>query len=106
MSGTLAIVTTSVANHDDGRAIARALVERGLAGCVQIMPIHSIYRWNGATEEADERLLVCKIRHADLAAVEAAIAALHPYEVPEIVAVPVTHASDAYAVWLRAATES
>ena len=104
MSETFAIVTTSVANPEDGRAIACALVERKLAACVQIMPVRSIYRWDGAVEDAQEHLLVCKIRQADFAMVEAAISALHPYDVPEIVAVSATNISDAYAAWLMEAT--
>ncbi len=100
-----AVLTTSVPALEMARSIARALVERGLAGWVQVSPVRSIYRWDGAIEEGEEHLLTCKIRQADFAAVEAAIRALHPYEVPEILAVPVTGINAAYAAWLRTATE-
>ncbi len=104
MSGPFAILTTSVATYEEGRAIARALVERRLAGCVQILPIQSVYRWNEAIEEAAEHCLVCKVRQTDIAAVEAAITALHAYDVPEIVVTPAIHVGSAYAAWLSAAT--
>lgn len=99
------MVTTSVGSREDGKAIARALVEQRLAACVQIMPIDSIYRWAGAVEEAAEHLLLCKIRRSDYPAVEAAIIARHPYDVPEIVAVPIIEGAKAYVAWLVAATE-
>ena len=105
MTETFAIVTTSVGSREDGKAIARALVEQRLAACVQITPIDSVYRWAGSVEEAEEHLLICKIRQADYAVVEAAIRARHAYDLPEIIAVPITQGAKAYVTWLAAATE-
>ena len=92
----------------DGRAaptrrarIGRALVEERLAACVNVVgPIRSIYRWQGAVEEADEHLLVVKARAADVPALEARVRALHSYDVPEVLALPVTAGSAAYLAWL------
>ena len=108
MSGTgnaFAIVTTSVGSREDGKAIARALVEKRLAACVKILPIHSVYRWSGDVEEAEEHLLICKIREADYSKVEAEISARHAYAIPEIIAIPITRAAKMYGTWLAAATE-
>jgi periplasmic divalent cation tolerance protein len=92
---------------DRARAIARALVERRLAACVNILPgVTSIYRWEGKIEEAAESMLFIKTRRELVAEVTAAVRALHPYAVPEIVAVPL--ASDrgnaAYLDWVYAET--
>ena len=98
------IVTTTVASREHGRTIARALVEARLAACVQILPIQSIYRWEGAVEEADEHLLLCKIREADYGSAEATIRDRHSYDVPEIVAVPIVAGSRPYLAWIEDST--
>ena len=68
------------------------------------MPIDSVYRWAGSVEEAEEHLLLCKIRHADYPAVEAAIRERHGYDLPEIVAMPITAGARPYLAWLEAST--
>ena len=98
------MVMTTVATAEEGKAIGRALVEARLAACVQILPIDSVYGWNGRIEEATERLLVCKIRLEAYEAVEAAIAARHAYDVPEIIAVPVTRGFAPFLNWIGAET--
>jgi periplasmic divalent cation tolerance protein len=100
------VLTTTVASQDEARAMARMLVERRLAACVQIMPIESIYRWAGAVETAREHLLSCNIREHDIIAVQAAIGALHRYDVPEIVVVPIVAGSAVYLGWLGESTGS
>jgi len=98
-------VSTTVAKAADARAIARALVTRRLAACVQVSgPITSTYWWRGNIETAREWLCVAKTRRSLYAKVEAAIKELHPYEVPEIVATPITAASAEYLAWLDAET--
>jgi periplasmic divalent cation tolerance protein len=67
--------------------------------------VRSIYRWQGVVEEADEHLLVVKARGADFARLEARIRALHSYDVPEILALPVDDGSAAYLAWLDEATK-
>lgn len=104
MTDRFAIVTTSVGSREEGKAIAHALVEKRLAACVQVMPVDSVYRWAGVVEEAAEHLLLCKIRQADYAAVEAAIRERHGYDLPEIVAVPITEGARSYLAWIAAAT--
>lgn len=82
--------------------IARTLVERRLAACVNVMAAcQSVYRWQGEIETAREIPLLIKTRAEHYAAVESAIRELHPYEVPEIIALPVTAALPAYLDWVR-----
>lgn len=70
--------------------IARSVVEQRLVACVNVLPqIRSVYRWEGRIEEADESTLVMKTRRSLVPALTAAVKLLHPYEVPEIIALPV-----------------
>jgi periplasmic divalent cation tolerance protein len=102
MSRYIQVVTTT-GQKDDAERIARALVEARLAACVQIVgPITSIYHWRGAIETAQEWQCWAKTRQDLFAAIERAVAELHPYEVPEILAVAVVEASAAYRAWLEA----
>ena len=82
--------------------LARTLVTERLAGCVNILPgIQSIYRWDGEVAEDPESLLLIKTVGEQYPALEARIKSLHPYEVPEIVAVPFDRASPEFQSWLR-----
>jgi len=94
-------VLTTTETKVDAQAIANALIERRLAGCVQIIgPITSTYRWEGKIETAEEWLCVIKSRADLYEALEEAIRDVHPYDVPEILAVPVTAGSKDYLDWL------
>ncbi len=85
--------------------IARALVDERLAACVNIVGgVRSIYRWEGQVEEEDEVLCLVKTRPELLEAVCARVTALHPHDVPEILAFEVADGSAAYLDWLQAAT--
>jgi periplasmic divalent cation tolerance protein len=96
------IVFTTSPDTDTARRIARALVEEGLAACVNILPtMHSVYKWKGRIEEADEQLLIIKIVAVHFAQVRDRIRALHPYELPEIIAVPVADGLPEYLAWLN-----
>jgi periplasmic divalent cation tolerance protein len=100
-------VVTTTAGAEEARRIAEALVEKRLAGCVQIVgPIESIYRWQGKIERAQEWQLWIKARSSQFAEVEWAIRALHSYEVPEVLATPVVVGSESYLTWLRSETDS
>jgi len=78
-----------------------ALVERGLAACVNILPgVESVYRWQGKIERDDEILLLIKSDTAHFSALEDTISNLHPYEVPEILAVPVEAGHQPYLEWI------
>jgi periplasmic divalent cation tolerance protein len=93
------VVLCTFPDLDQARQIGAALVERQVAACVNLLPgIESIYRWEGKVERAGEVLAVIKTtRYADL---EAAIRELHPYDVPEILALPVAAGLPAYLKWL------
>jgi periplasmic divalent cation tolerance protein len=99
-------VTTTTEARQEAHTIAQFLVEAKLAACVQIAgPITSIYRWNGKVENTQEWLCLIKT-HDDLySKVEAAIKSLHPYETPEIIAVPIVKGSKEYLNWLDDETE-
>ncbi|MEK7466992.1 MAG: divalent-cation tolerance protein CutA [Planctomycetota bacterium] len=83
--------------------IARALVEERLAACVNVLPeMQSIYRWEGKLEESREVLLIAKTRSVLFQKLEARVRSLHPYQVPEIIAWPLTDGSRPYLSWLDA----
>ncbi len=88
----------------DARRIGRAAVERRLAACAQIVPIGSIYRWKGEVVEGDEWLCLLKTRRQLFPPLEALIRSLHPYEEPEIVAVPISDGSRGYLDWIADST--
>jgi periplasmic divalent cation tolerance protein len=95
------LVLTTVARAEDAERIAEELVVRRLAACVNVLPgVRSIYRWKGAVERDEERLLLVKTRADRYEALREALLALHPYEVPELVAVPIERGSEAYLRWL------
>lgn len=97
------VVLCTFPDIEQARQIGAALVETQVAACVNILPgVESIYRWEGKTERASEVLALIKTtRYPEL---EAAILELHPYEVPEILALPVAAGSDAYLSWLKSAS--
>lgn len=100
MAGYLQVITT-VDSRDGAARIAEALVRQRLAGCVQIVgPISSTYWWNDQVETAEEWLCLIKTGEERYAAVEEAIHAVHPYEVPEVLAMPVAAGSADYLAWL------
>jgi periplasmic divalent cation tolerance protein len=99
------VVLTNAPDRAVAQQIADALIERRLAACVNILSeCTSVYRWQGAVETAAEVPLIIKTRADRYAEVEAAIRSLHPYELPEIIAMPVTHGLPAYLDWVNAQT--
>lgn len=95
----------SCPDADTANRIARHLVEERLAACASVTPgLHSTYRWNGRIEEADEVLLVAKTRRDLFDALAARVAELHPYALPEVVAVEVAAGLPAYLQWVAAET--
>ena len=94
-------VVTTTEHREDAERIARTLVEERLAACVQVVgPISSTYRWRGAVETAQEWQCWVKSRRDLYDEVEKAIRRLHPYEVPEILAIPVLAGNAGYLAWL------
>ncbi len=95
-------VATTTANKSDAERIARALVERRLAACVQIAgPISSTYRWQDTIESAAEWLCTIKTTEGNYQRVESTIRELHTYDEPEIIAVPIVAGSSGYLTWLQ-----
>jgi periplasmic divalent cation tolerance protein len=99
------LVLTQMPDRALAQALARALVEARLAACVSIgAPVDSLYHWRGEIETAQEVPVAIKTRVTHYAAVEAAILARHPYELPEILAVPITNGLVRYLDWIAAET--
>lgn len=96
------IVLTTCPDQPNAERIARALVEEGLAACVNILPaMHSIYKWQGKIESASEHLLLVKSMSHKFPSIRDRILDLHPYELPEIVAVPIADGFARYLAWLE-----
>lgn len=92
---------TTAPSAEAGRTIVRALVERRLVACGTVLPgAVSIYRWKGAVEQQDEAVVMLKTTAERWPALAAALPELHPYEVPELIAVPASAGLPAYLQWL------
>ncbi len=106
MATGLLQVQTTVPSEADGERIAAHLVDGRLAACVQVIgPIRSTFRWQGRVDGAEEWLLLVKTTETRYPAVAAEIAALHPYDEPEIVALPVVAGSAGYLDWVAASVD-
>lgn len=98
---TLVVVLCTFPDIASARQIGTALVERQLAACVNLIPgVESVYRWQGQAESAIEALAIFKTRAAVFPEFERELAALHPYEVPEIVAIEPAAVAGAYRSWV------
>jgi periplasmic divalent cation tolerance protein len=89
------------ADDEEARRIGRTCIEERLAACVNILPVASIYRWQGKVEEATEAAALFKTTAEGASALIARIADLHSYEVPAAVVWPIADALDDYAVWVK-----
>ena len=99
------LVLTNCPDEETANSIALAVVEAQLAACVNILPrVQSIYRWQGVVESATEIPLFIKSTAANYPALEKLIAGLHPYETPEIIALPISQGLPAYLTWVAAET--
>ena len=99
------LVFTNLPDRAAAEKLAEALVVQRVAACVNILgPCRSVYRWQGAVQKEDEHLMLIKSTADRYAALEAAIRAAHPYELPEIVAVPIERGLPAYLEWVAAET--
>jgi periplasmic divalent cation tolerance protein len=102
-SGEAVVVLLTAANGEEAARLADMLVGAHLAACVQILPeIESVYRWKGKIERQSEVLLLAKTNLAKFEDLEREVRALHSYETPEIVALPITAGSEPYLKWLDA----
>jgi periplasmic divalent cation tolerance protein len=93
-------------SHDVASGIARTLVEERLCACVNLMPVQSVYEWQGTLQDGAEVLMVAKLPAAGFERFRLRVAGLHPYEVPEILALEVKAAHAPYAAWVTAQTPS
>jgi len=102
-SSPVRVALSTAPDADTAARIARALVEERLAACVNLVPaVRSIYRWRDRIEDAAEVLLVIKTRAERVEALAARLRALHPYELPELVALPVADGLAPYLDWVAA----
>ena len=101
----LSVVLSTAPDVAVAKMIARAVVEERLAACVNVVTgVTSVYRWQGAVEEASEILLIMKTSPERVSSLAARIKELHPYQVPEVIALAVDAALPAYAAWVIEAT--
>jgi periplasmic divalent cation tolerance protein len=95
------VVFMTAASAGEAQRIAGELVERQLAACVQILPeIESVYRWKDEIQHEKEILILAKTTAAQFVNLEKAVRAIHSYETPEIVAVPISQVSEPYRAWM------
>jgi periplasmic divalent cation tolerance protein len=105
MTSDFVLILTTLGVSADASAFASTLVDERLAACVNVLPeMDSIYRWQGRVERDREHQLVIKTTAARLPALRERLASLHPYQVPELLVLPVADGSPAYLGWLRAET--
>ena len=97
------VVLVTVPNAETADKLGEALVGERLAACVNVIDgVRSIYRWKGAVERDDELLCVCKTTRGGFERLRARVVELHPYELPEVVALPIERGHAAYLDWIRA----
>jgi periplasmic divalent cation tolerance protein len=99
------LVFTTLPSADKGAELARTLVEERLAACANLIPaVRSIYRWEGKIHDENEVVMLIKTRAENIERLKARILELHPYEVPEVLAVPVESGYQAYLDWISHGT--
>jgi len=99
------LVLTNLPDRAAAEKLADTLIQKRVAACVNILaPCRSVYRWNGAVQHDEEHPVLIKTTRESYAALEAAIREAHPYELPEIVAVPIERGLPAYLDWVVAET--
>lgn len=100
------LVMTNVPDGATARTLASHLIAEKLAACVNILPaVRSIYRWEGLIEETEEVTLLIKTVQARYAILETAIKTLHPYQLPEIIAIPIVDGLPSYLGWVAQETK-
>jgi periplasmic divalent cation tolerance protein len=105
VDSAIVVVLVTAPSDDEARRIGRTLVDERLAACVNVVgPVRSIYRWDGAVQEGTEHLMIVKARRADVETLAARVCALHPYDLPEVIALDVVAGSAPYLDWLRSST--
>ena len=106
-SGKVLVILVTAVNQEEAVKIGEGMVNAKLAACANILPgIHSIYRWKGKVVKAQEVLLILKSTKLRYRALEKAIKAMHTYETPEIIALPVKDGLNQYIGWVCSQTHS
>lgn len=101
------MVLTTTASREEAERLGRTLVEERLAACATLVPsIESIYRWEGRIESSSESLLLLKTVPSRVAALESRLLALHSYETPEFLVLPIESVSQGYLDWLQASVQT
>lgn len=101
------LVLTNLPDRAAAERLAGALIEKRVAACVNILaPCRSVYRWQGKVQQDEEHPILIKTTEQRYAALEAAIRAAHPYELPEIIALPIERGLPAYLDWVAAETKA
>lgn len=101
------VVLSTCPDAETAAGIARVLIEDSLVACVNILPgLRSMYRWNDSVQDEQEVLMILKTPADRLPDARQRLVALHPYEVPEVVALPVADGHDAYLSWVCSATRT
>lgn len=96
------VILVTVPSREEGERIAETLVGESLAACVHVIgPIRSVYRWQGELCRDDEHLLLVKTSRERYGSLEARVLELHPYDVPEVISLPVEEGAASYLSWLR-----
>lgn len=99
------VVYITVPSREVGQQIASLLVETDLAACVNIIPdVSSIYQWQGSIEQDDELLLIAKTSAACFDRLATAVKKVHPYDIPEVIAMPIVSGSNEYLAWIDEGT--
>jgi len=99
------LVVVNAPDLAQAQTLARQLIENRLAACVSVLPgVQSIYRWRGDIEEANEVTLFIKTTAAHYVELESMVVAHHPYQVPEVIALPISHGLPAYLNWIHEET--
>ena len=96
------VVLVTAPSQADAGTIARSIVDAHLAACVSIMPVTSVYSWENQVHQDQEWQLIIKTEQRQFSELEAKIHTVHPYEVPEIIAVPIVAGSQPYLSWISA----
>lgn len=102
----IVLIYTTFGSLEDAERCGRALVERRLAACVNILPrMVSIYEWQGELDRDEEVVMLVKTRGSMAETTRAALAEVHPYDTPAILTIPTAHVNEAYRDWLLEQTE-
>jgi periplasmic divalent cation tolerance protein len=104
MQDSYSVILTTAGSPDEARALGRGLVEAGLVACVQLLPIDSIYSWEGKVEEDSEFLMLLKARSDRYEAIESYLLEHHSYDTPELLQLDVERGSGAYLAWIDSVT--